>query len=151
MTYATLGGVGYLPFVPGTWGTLASVPIVWLVAAAGSPWVSVATAILVTALAIPAATVAERILRKKDAGPVVIDETAGFLITMLALPANLPTMAAGFFLFRVFDIAKLYPANRAERLPHGTGIVLDDVISGIYAHLVLRLAIRLWPTVFLGS
>lgn len=147
MGVATLGGVGYLPVAPGTWGTLASVPIAWATAA-GPPWVSVVLVVAVTLLAVPAAGTAERVLGEKDAGPVVIDETAGFLVTMLLLPITPGTLAVGFVLFRIFDVAKLFPANRAERLRGGTGIVLDDLISGAYAHVVLRLALRLWPGLF---
>lgn len=147
MGVATLGGVGYLPVAPGTWGTLASVPVAWA-AAAGPPWLSVVLVVAVALLAVPAAGTAERVLGEKDAGPVVIDETAGFLVTMLLLPITPGTLAAGFVLFRIFDVAKLFPANRAERLRGGAGIVLDDLISGAYAHVVLRLALRLWPGLF---
>jgi phosphatidylglycerophosphatase A len=80
------------------------------------------------------------ILRKKDAPAVVIDEVAGILATLAGLPFTALNMAAGFALFRFFDIVKPFPARSIERtLAGGWGIVLDDVVAGLYSNLLLRL------------
>jgi phosphatidylglycerophosphatase A len=76
---------------------------------------------------------------------VVIDETAGFLVTMFAIPLTVSTVAAGFFLFRLFDVIKIQPARALERQPGGFGIVADDLVCGLYANLVLQLGLRLLP------
>jgi len=140
---ATLGGAGYGPVAPGTWGTLATVPLWLLLALPGSPWLYAAATLALTAVAIPCATTAERLLAQKDAGPVVIDEAAGFLVTMFLAPVTPAAGVIGFFLFRLFDVLKLYPADRLERRPGGFGIVMDDLASGVYACLVLHAALWL--------
>ena len=144
--FATLGGVGYLPAVPGTWGSLATLPLCWLVALPGSPVLYAAVILGVTALGIPAAGVAERVLRTKDAKPVVIDEVAGMLLTLFLVPITPLTLAAGFFLFRVFDVLKVFPANRLEHLGGGTGIVADDLMAGVYANVVLQIGLWSWAS-----
>lgn len=144
MAYATLLGVGYAPFASGTWGSLATLPLAWLLARPGSVWLFAGATAVLSLLAFPAATVAERILGKKDASPVVADEMAGMLVTLVGVPFGLPSWTAGFLLFRFFDIAKLYPANRVERLRGGLGIVGDDLIAGVYANLTLQIGLRLW-------
>jgi phosphatidylglycerophosphatase A len=82
---------------------------------------------------------------RKDPGPVVIDEVAGQLVTLAFTGAGLGGAFAGFLLFRLFDIIKPWPANRFEALPGGTGIVADDLMAGVYANLILQVAIRLAP------
>jgi len=141
IAFATVAGVGYLPIAPGTWGTIAAVPLVPLAAAVAPPWGHVGLLAVVFALGVPAAGVAERLLGRKDAKPVVIDEVAGFLVTMLLVPITRWTLLAGFFLFRVFDVVKPYPANRMERHPGGIGIMADDLVSGVYANLALQLGL----------
>jgi phosphatidylglycerophosphatase A len=137
---ASLLGAGRSPIVPGTVGTLASLP---LVVAAGYflplPGYLVATAVVI-AVSIWSAGVAARVLGAHDPGFVVIDETAGLFVTMIALPITPWMVAGGFFMFRLFDVLKPPPAARAERLPGGTGIVLDDLVAGAYANLALRAA-----------
>jgi phosphatidylglycerophosphatase A len=137
---ATLCGAGRSPFVPGTVGTLAALP---LVAASGHwlpLWGYAAATAAVTVAGIWAAGVSARALGRHDPGIVVIDEAAGLFVTMTAMPVTAPTLAAGFLLFRLFDILKPPPASRAERLPGGLGIVLDDLIAGAYANLALQAA-----------
>ena len=143
--FATLGGAGYLPLAPGTWGTLASIPLYLIAAAAGSPWIYLLLLAALIAAGIPAATTAERLLGLHDAGPIVIDEAAGFLVTMFLVPMNLGTVVAGFFLFRFFDVVKVFPADRLERAPGGLGIMADDLVSGMYANLALHLGLHFLP------
>jgi phosphatidylglycerophosphatase A len=138
---ATLAGAGYGPIAPGTWGTLAAVPLWLLVALSASPILYAGATVALIAIAIPCATTAERLLAKKDAGPVVIDEAAGFLVTMFLAPVTPISGVLGFVFFRIFDVLKFYPADRLERFPGGFGIVMDDVASGVYACLSLHLAL----------
>ena len=78
-------------------------------------------------------------------GPVVIDEVLGMLITLAFIPAGWPAALTGFFLFRVFDVIKPYPANRLEKFHGGFGIMADDAMAGVYANLALRLLMWLLP------
>ncbi len=91
--------------------------------------------------------VGDRILGEKDSRKLVLDELAGFLVAMIAVPATWRLIALGFVLERAIDIAKLFPGNLVERkLPGGWGVVGDDVVAGLYTLGVLHLAMRLWPS-----
>jgi phosphatidylglycerophosphatase A len=81
------------------------------------------------------------ILRQKDPGITIIDEIIGFLVANFLAPAGFAALLSTLVLFRVFDIAKVFPINSLERLPGGTGIVLDDVMAGVYALIIQRLAL----------
>ena len=96
----------------------------------------------VVAIGIPAATLEERGCGKKDPSHVVIDEVAGQLLTLVACPIVWQALLAGFILFRAFDIVKPPPVRSLERLPEGTGIVVDDLGAGIYALIVLQLLLH---------
>lgn len=136
---ATCAGTGFLPFAPGTFGSLVGLGLVVAIAHLPSPqpWKSfiVALAALgVCAVGIPAAGEAEKFFGRKDPGQVVIDEVAGQLLTFLVHPdASWKWLLAGFLLFRAFDIVKPFPAGRAEHAPGGWGIMLDDVVAGAYS------------------
>jgi phosphatidylglycerophosphatase A len=140
---ATLFGAGRAPVVPGTFGTLAAVPPAVLLSLWLPPWgFALATAIL-SVIAIVTSGTAARALGLKDPRPVVIDEAAGLFVTLLYLPVGPRTVALGFVLFRVMDIVKPPPARRAEGLPGGWGIVVDDLIAGVYANCALRILVAL--------
>ena len=144
---ATFFGIGHMRPGPGTWGSAVTV-LLWAALAHTLPQpahapVLVALAAAVTLIGIPAATRTARAAAKKDPGFVVIDEVAGQLISLIAVPLAWKTFLAGFILFRVFDILKPPPVRQLERLPEGTGIVLDDVGAGIYALAVLQLLLHL--------
>ncbi len=81
---------------------------------------------------------AEQIFREKDCQKIVIDEMAGFLLANLFSPPEFKPVAAAFILFRFFDIIKIPPARSAERIPGGVGVVLDDLVSGLYTLVILR-------------
>jgi phosphatidylglycerophosphatase A len=143
---ATVFGIGRLHPGPGTWGSVAAV-LLWTVVGYELPPalrtpVAIALALLVTLIAIPAATQVARASGVKDPQFVVIDEVAGQLIALIAVPLAWKTFLAGFILFRAFDIVKPPPVRQLERLPDGTGIVLDDVAAGIYALLVMQLLLH---------
>jgi phosphatidylglycerophosphatase A len=147
---ATLGGAGYSPIVPGTAGTLASLPLA-VAAAAYLPLPAYALLTLaVSGLGVWAADRAARALRLKDPGPVVIDEAAGLLVTLAGVPVTWLSAVLAFFLFRAMDILKPPPARQAEALPGGWGIMIDDLFAGVYANLLLRGALLLAARAHLG-
>jgi phosphatidylglycerophosphatase A len=136
--------VGYVPIIPGTFGSLAAfVPYFLLIHAS---WLAyVATIVIVTAAGIWAAGTMERTTKIIDPSFVVIDEVAGQLITLFLIPFSWPAIIAGFILFRILDIIKPFPAGRAEKLPGGWGIMLDDVLVGVYGNIVLQLIFLVLP------
>jgi phosphatidylglycerophosphatase A len=143
---ATFFGIGYLRPGPGSWGSAATV-LLWAAIAYGlAPSLRVPVAIVLAALVvligIPAATRVARGSGLKDPQFVVIDEVAGQLITLIAVPLGWKTFLAGFILFRGFDIVKPPPVRQLEALPEGTGIVVDDVAAGLYAFAVMHLLLH---------
>lgn len=136
---ATLGPVGHLPKAPGTWGSAAAVILAPFVFLPFSPLVRTLILLAVLGAGVWASTAAERTMGRKDPGCVVIDEVLGQWITYLPF-SILPAwqVMAGFLFFRLFDVAKPFPIRRVERLlPSGWGVMLDDVIAGIYAAAAL--------------
>jgi phosphatidylglycerophosphatase A len=143
---ATFFGTGHLKPGPGTWGSLATV-LVWALASSRIPvanriWGTMIAAAAVTLIGIPAATRVARSSGLKDPQFVVIDEVAGQLVALVAVPLAWKTFLAGLILFRVFDIWKPFPIRRLERLPEGTGIVVDDLGAGLYALAVMHLLLH---------
>lgn len=138
---ATGAYTGLAPTAPGTFGTLPGVALAPLVGMAtglgAAPYTLILLAII--ALAIWAADRFAAETGTKDPQTVVIDEIAGYLVTVAFLPLSVTTLVAGFLAFRLFDIVKPPPARQCEALPGGFGIVLDDVVAGLYANMVLRL------------
>jgi phosphatidylglycerophosphatase A len=143
---ATFFGVGRLRPAPGTWGSLATMllwgALAWHIPAGSRPWATVIAAAAVTLLGIPAATSVSRAAALKDPQFVVIDEVAGQLVALIAVPLAWKTFLAGFILFRVFDILKPFPVRQLERLPEGTGIVVDDIAAGLYALALMHLLLH---------
>lgn len=143
---ATFFGIGHLHPGPGTWGSVATV-LIWAAIAYQLPAtlrtpVAVALAVLITLIGIPAATRVARAAATKDPQFVVIDEVAGQLIALVAVPLAWKTFLAGLILFRAFDIVKPPPVRQLERLPEGTGIVLDDVAAGMLAFIGMHLLLH---------
>jgi phosphatidylglycerophosphatase A len=143
---ATFFGAGRLHPGPGTWGSAVTV-LLWAALARSitpdlrAP-VAIVLAILVIAVGIPAASQVSRASGRKDPQFVVIDEVAGQLIALIGAPLSWKTFLCGFLLFRVFDILKPPPVRQLERLPEGTGIVLDDVAAGLYALSILQILLH---------
>jgi phosphatidylglycerophosphatase A len=136
---ATGFGVGYSPIAPGTLGTLVAIPIYYFLSEIPSPLYEI-TLIGFFFLSVWISENAEKFFGKKDDQRIVIDEIMGFLITMLWVPKTVPFIIIGFFLFRFFDILKPFPIRRLEKgLKGGYGVVLDDVVAGVYANIVLHL------------
>jgi len=140
---ATFFGIGHLQPGSGTWASAVTVLLWWAlshyVAASWLVPMAIAISVLVTLIGIPPSTVVARESGIKDPGFVVIDEVAGQMITLIAVPPHWKYLLAGFILFRSFDIVKPFPLRRLEALPGGTGIMMDDVGAGLYALALLQL------------
>lgn len=143
---ATFFGIGHLRPGPGTWASAAAV-LLWAAVSHGlppalrTPFVFALAMCTMTA-GIPAATHVARASGCKDPQFVVIDEVAGQLVALIAVPLSWKTFVAGFILFRIFDIFKPPPVRQLESLPEGTGIVLDDIAAGLYALVVMQLLLH---------
>lgn len=143
---ATFFGIGRLRPGPGTWGSAVTVVLWAAVAHALAPSVrtpvAIASAVLITLIGIPAATQVARGSGAKDPQFVVIDEVAGQLVALIAVPLAWKSFLAAFILFRAFDIVKPPPVRQLEAIPEGAGIVLDDVAAGFYALAVMHLLLH---------
>lgn len=84
----------------------------------------------------------EQLAGEHDPSCVVIDEVAGVMIAFFLLPFNVPVLITAFFLFRAFDMFKIYPANKFEKLPGGLGIMADDIMAGLYANVLMQIVVR---------
>ncbi|MDQ2832928.1 MAG: phosphatidylglycerophosphatase A [Acidobacteriota bacterium] len=145
----TFFGAGLLLPGPGTYGSISAV-LLWYGAAhwlhpsaAALALATSVAAVLATLIGIPAATIVARESGREDPGQVVIDEVAGQLIALIAIPVDWKHAALSLLLFRFFDILKPPPVRQIERLHGGTGIILDDVAAGLLALAVAQL-IHLW-------
>lgn len=145
-----LGFLGKLPLAPGTWGSAGSALVYWGLLRAGTPeWLLGGITVLLVAGSIPLSNWASLYMAQRDPSNVVIDELVGQWTTYvpyLWVPVWVGAgysqevgLLAGFFVFRFFDVLKVFPANLVEELPGGWGIVLDDVAAGVYANVALWL------------
>ncbi len=148
---ASFLGVGFLPFMPGTWGSLVAFGLYFLVPESwlwGSGlWFSFPIFLVFCLLSVYISSQAEKTLGR-DHGSIVIDEVCGFFLAVLFLPKSWLIGLYGFVFFRVFDIAKPFPINRSQQLPRGWGVVTDDLIAGLFANILLQLIIRIYPKFF---
>jgi phosphatidylglycerophosphatase A len=152
-------GLGYLPIAPGTWGSLPPALVFGLLCHFGAP--SLLTLIVMVVLACAGCVVCVKFTPaviaatgKTDPREVVADELAGQAITFLAIPFLFTervsagqiwfTVALGFLLFRIIDIAKPWPIRRFEKFPKGWGVLADDLMAGVCAAAVLAFCVRLW-------
>jgi phosphatidylglycerophosphatase A len=136
---ASAFGAGYSPVASGTVGSFVTLVAIWLLPL--TP-VRIAVALVVVVLVgIWAGSRVERVLGRKDPGVIVIDEVAGMLLSVILLPRTIPVLITAFLLFRLFDIWKPFPARESQALTGGMGVMVDDLIAGVYA-LVLVLGAR---------
>ena len=154
---ATGGGAGFVPIAPGTWGSLVGLLIAYGLIAAFKQNVALLQNLLIVVsvflawIGIWAGTRAESVFGKKDSGQIVIDEVCGQVITFVFIPPFLPLMEfggpwqwwliPGFLLFRAFDIFKPFPINGLQSLTGCVGVMMDDIIAGIYAAVLMSLAV----------
>ena len=151
---ATGGGSGNLPVAPGTWGSLAALPCAAVLAILGGPWLLALAILLAFVVGVWASGKYATAIGLGDPGSVVIDEFAGQWLAILPVALDWRYYVVAFVLFRFTDITKPWPCKPAERMPGGLGIMLDDIVAGIYAG-VLTWLIAVWlgaaktlPTLF---
>ncbi|MBS3905525.1 MAG: phosphatidylglycerophosphatase A [Syntrophaceae bacterium] len=137
---ATGFGAGYSPIAPGTLGTLLAIPIYYFLSEMSFPLYEL-TLITFFFLSCWISGQAQQYFGKKDDQRIVIDEMMGFFVAMLWVPQTPLFILVGFILFRFFDILKPFPIRRFEKVGGGFGVVLDDVMAGIFANVILRLII----------
>jgi len=132
-------GCGRFPKMPGTAGTIGAIPLYLLLAQGGQLAVA-AGAVVVTLVGVWSATQVVRATGLKDPQIVCIDEAAGVLVTLMAAPYSWKGVLAAVVLFRIFDQFKPWPARRAEKLAEGWGVVMDDVVAGLWGAAVVLAA-----------
>ena len=140
IVFTSFFGVGFFPVAPGTAATFAGIGLIYLIQ--GNMHLYFAFMFSLLIVSIPVCSYLEAQIGRKDPGFIVIDEVVGIMIGLLGLPLSWPIAIIGFFLFRAFDMFKIYPINRFEALPGGWGIMLDDVMAGLYTNIILHIAIR---------
>ena len=144
LALATWGGVGFLPFVPGTWGTAAALPL-WYYLAQTGPWIYALAVAILLILGLAVAGPAQDLLGRPDHSAIVIDEVVGLLITVVGLPPTWETMVAGFIVFRVLDILKPPPIGWMEAGPaSGLSVMADDVVAGVIGRVVMEVVMIFW-------
>ena len=141
----TGAGAGYIPRLPGTMGTVVAIPFSLALNRLAVINLTLAILVLIASIycAIWLSTKAAIFLKQKDPQVIVIDEIVGFVTANFLAPPRLSVLLWSFVLFRFFDIAKVFPTNRLEKLPAGGGIVLDDVMAGLYTLISLRLLLKI--------
>jgi phosphatidylglycerophosphatase A len=133
---------GRIPVASGTFGTLVAIPFCFLLSML-SPFQGGLFIAIFAGLSIWISGKAEKIFKEKDSGFIVIDEMAGFLVTLFLIPWSTKTLVGGFLLFRLMDIVKPFPVRRLEAgLPGGWGVVGDDLLAGLYANIALRVLMK---------
>ena len=137
---AAWGPCGFSPWAPGTVGTLGAIPLFWLMRDLPLS-LYLLTVLGLIAISVYSAGVASRYWKVPDASPIVVDEVAGYLVTMVLVPWSWQAATFGFFLFRIFDIWKPWPASWFDRQKNAVGVVLDDVAAGVWAAIALHLVI----------
>lgn len=152
---ATFGGVGFFPIASGTVGSAACLALYGLALLAGVAGdalmaIQVGGSAVLLAAGVWACSETEARFGK-DGGEMVVDEALGMLVSLAFIAPRLPHLVAAFFLFRLFDIVKPWPAGRCERIAGGWGVMLDDLVAGIYANIAVRVGIGAWGLLQGGS
>ncbi|MBH31613.1 MAG: phosphatidylglycerophosphatase A [Candidatus Marinimicrobia bacterium] len=129
--------IGYLPYAPGTWGSSAAV-IVWRLLPDMELFRLALIVIVIFLIGVISSTIVVEKEMESDPSHVIIDEWAGMWIALLMIPNEWVWIGIAFALFRMFDILKVYPADRFEKLPGGWGIMMDDVVAGLYAGITTQ-------------
>lgn len=137
---ATFFYIGYLPVAPGSIATILGGLLAYALMANAALYVTVTVVITIVGFLVSAR--AEKVIGKKDPGSIVIDEVAGVMIAFFLLPPTLPIFWTAFFVFRAFDMLKIYPGNKFEGLGGSAGIMLDDLVAGVYTNIVMHVALR---------
>ncbi len=141
LAIATAFGTGFMRPASGTWGTLVGIPLVLLLDQLNAFWYLMITAGLFF-IGVHASNVAEKHWGESDSSKIVIDEVVGYLVTMLLVPVTFWNLFWAFFIFRFFDIVKIWPARQIDRGGYGgLGVMADDVAAGAYANMLMQLMV----------
>lgn len=134
--------IGYLPLIPGTFGSIAGVGIFYLFGGGNQPaYFLFVFCVMILGLLTSGKT--EKLLNRKDPGCIVIDEIMGMLIALSFLPADPKIVILAFLVFRILDMLKPFPAERLQNLHGAIGVMGDDLIAGVYANIVLQVILKL--------
>ena len=133
--------IGYLPFIPGTFGSIAGILLFYLIKDSAVIYALFTCICIIIGFLVTGE--AERILNKKDARCIVIDEVVGILLSFIFIPFDYKLVIIGFLLFRILDSLKPYPAGRLQNLKGSLGIMSDDIIAGLYTNIILQVVLRL--------
>jgi len=132
--------VGNLPIAPGTAASAVGVAIAMICSPSIILYICVSMIVIILGFMVSGKM--EKVLGQKDPGCIVIDEVAGIMLAFFLLPMTPAVIIVAFFLFRAFDMFKIYPVNKFEQLEGSTGVMMDDIIAGIYTNIVMQFAIR---------
>ena len=143
---STFFGIGYSPLAPGTMGAIAATIIYWyFLPTGGMLWLLALFAL--TLVGVSLSSITEKEFQDKsgdknahDPGIIVLDEVAGVLFALFGISKDFPWVLGALVLFRIFDVVKPFPVNKFEKLPAGWGIMMDDVVAGVIANVILRIA-----------
>ena len=142
---ATVFKAGYIPIAPGTVGSIIGLLVFWLIKDYTSFTIEMFVAAALFFAGVWASTIVEQVLERHDPGVVIVDEVVGMLVALMLLPPTITVMFLAFFLFRFFDIVKPYPARWCEQLSRGWGIMMDDVVAGLYVNVLLHITLWIVP------
>lgn len=132
--------IGYFPLAPGSMASVAGALMAMIFSS--QPFLYILATAVVTVLGFKVSGRMEEMGTQKDPSCIVIDEVAGVLIAFAWLPLSWPVIITAFFLFRAFDMFKLYPVNKFDSIPGAKGIMMDDIVAGIYTNITMQLAVR---------
>ena len=136
--------LGHSPFMPGTMGSLGGLIVYFIVC--NNDILYAFSILFLFALGVIFAGEAEKVYKRKDPAMIVIDEACGMLLALFCVPFNLYSVVLGFFLFRIFDILKPFPAKRLEKLTGSLGIMFDDIVAALYTNVILQVIFRIIKT-----
>ena len=142
---ATVFKAGYIPIAPGTVGSIIGLLVFWLIKDYASFTIEMFVAAALFFAGVWASTIVEQVLERHDPGVVIVDEVVGMLVALMLLPSTITVIFLAFLLFRVFDIIKPYPARWCEQLSRGWGIMMDDVVAGLYVNVLIHIILWIVP------
>lgn len=143
LIFATIGGVGYLPFAPGTWGSLVGAATFWFIAPV-SLWILVPLVVILFFTGTWSSTVIEKITDSVDPGLIIVDEFVAMWIVLMTIPQTFVHYLFAFVLFRIFDVMKPPPASQLQLVSNGWGVMLDDVAAGLYSIIIMQIGMMLF-------
>jgi len=141
LAVGTVGGAGFFPIAPGTVGSAIGVAVYLLTARWPAAW-QIGLLAAISLIGTWGATGTARALGREDPGPVIVDEVAGQLLTLLLTGVGVVGAIAGFFIFRILDIVKPWPARNFEALHGGVGIMADDLMAGVYGNILMWIGLQ---------